>query len=276
MGVEYLDDDTAHILAMREGGSAARKTNGQVVNSSGYYGWFQIGVSVKGHKHPEWTDWGGKTSEIGTASYERQLEVARVGWKRYAQQSGASTMAQVYCAWNLGPGSVAWLKANPTKPLSANPTVCKYAMNQAWGAARSMTAAQVLQRCEDYFNKGKTQAWISPTTNPATGKPDEVVPAADNQQGNAATSGGKFGGIITLYLLSNNINPQLTRWTTIYTPNTYSNLFYMPCCCGQNGDDSFISPEGDVGMLETNADVSMLPQCTLGNKQIIFIPLTMS
>lgn len=275
MSVCDLDDATAQQLAKVEGAQAAKRTNGQVINPHGYYGWFQIGVSVNGHNHKEWTSWGGKNSEIGTASWDRQLEVARRGWAQKCAASGAQTSADVYCAWNVGEGTVKTLLAHPNDLLSSHPAALGLMIKQAYTVGATMTCAQALQSCRNYFNTGKSGTWISPHTDANTGKPVEVVPASDNQNGNN-TQGGHFGGTIMLWLADNNISPAGIHWTTVYTPNCISRWFKMDCCCGLNGDDSFISPEGDVGMLNTNSDVPLLPEVMLGNKTCVFMPLTLS
>lgn len=250
----------------------------QGINSNGYYGDFQIGVSGtfsgKKHNHPEWVSWGGKQEEIGKASADRQLEVARVGFNQ-KQKSLASLIGrqpedwEIYAAWNIGEGNVAKLikAASEKKTLSQSGARI---FKQAWGNDSNLANAscmEVLNRLKTYFMNGKIDATVLPNPDNHT---VDVVPGADS----SIQTSGLFGGTIDLYANENTTLKNDFFWTTT-KKNTPSQTFYLPEVLAQAGEDTFIDINGNIAKLTTEPE-TMSPRVLTNKFDCYFKPLTLA
>lgn len=225
-----------------------------------YLGSFQMGRGA-------WTDSGGSGSDWDTARqqfrstgkqikipYDEQLSRAERYWTLCGME---------YLGWNLGRGNMIKLVSNPQATISML-GLCNVVKGQAYARGINCnitTAAQVIQKCEAYYNAGKSGDWVMPDDKGGI----TVTPGVDKSIG----ADGTFGGKIELWLKENSV---LSDWTTNENENL-SQWFLVPCCVALSGTDKFVDHNGITGDLDMDFELG-LPYVTCGVTKAYFQPLS--
>lgn len=149
-----------------------------------YLGSFQMGRAA-------WTDAGGdgNTWDMARAQYRASGSQIIIGYEEQEQRARRywTLCGSDYLGWNLGLGNATKLKSAPASTINEL-MMCKVVRAQAYARGidcDTVTAAQIITRATDYYNKGSTGPWSGKKKMVMTGQ----HPASINQKDRTVHSG---------------------------------------------------------------------------------------